>query len=231
MTDDRPKFLRDAVSRIGEDLCGLLGDVAVRTMVVGSVRRGKRLVGDLEVLVIPRYKDAGVDLLGAAMERVNLAKVRLEEWVAGGRIAKRVRADGRALVGWGEQNCFAVHTRSGVPIDVFFATEENWISLLVCRTGPAGLNVVLCQEALKRGLRWDPYQGIIGPAGLLEPVAHEAAFFGALGVPYLVPEQRCLLLNEGVRNDPDRRASLQAALRNLNDLQEFQDIENAGRAL
>ncbi len=68
---------------------------------------------------------------------------------------------------WGEKNKLAVHVASGVPVDLFAATEANWFNYLVCRTGPGESNIAIASAAKAMGWQWHPYgTGFSRPVGL-----------------------------------------------------------------
>lgn len=42
-------------------------------------------------------------------------------------------------------------------MDFFTATRDNWFNYLVCRTGGAENNVKICNAAIAKGWKWNPY--------------------------------------------------------------------------
>ena len=74
------------------------------------------------------------------------------------------------------------------------------MSLLVCRTGPARLNVIIAQRATARGMHWNPYQGLMRE-GVPVEVADERAFFDLLGLKYYEPRLRAMLLPTWARGE------------------------------
>jgi DNA polymerase/3'-5' exonuclease PolX len=84
------------------------------------------------------------------------------------------------------------HVASGIPVDLFAATEENWFNYLVCRTGPAELNQRIAGEAKRIGWKWHPY-GLGFTAldnGQESRVECEQDVFDFVGIPYAEPEDR-----------------------------------------
>ncbi len=162
-----------------------------RCVVAGSLRRGKRRVGDIEVLYVPRVEVRPVEseLLALPMDLVEcLLKTMLE----GGFLEKRVNR--RGFQTWGDLIKLARHVESGIPVDFFRATQENWFNYLVCRTGPKESNEAIATAAQTRGLKWKPYGAGFYWANcedqLAVPVLCEADVFRAVGLLHLPPEER-----------------------------------------
>jgi DNA polymerase/3'-5' exonuclease PolX len=140
---------------VAEQVLALLAPACERIAVAGSLRRGKPDVGDVEVIYIPRvvrWPDPA-DMF-AEME-VNLAEMLIVDGLGIGFLMKRLNAEGREA--WGPKNKLARHVQTGMPVDLFAATEANWFNYLVCRKGPAESNGAIASEAQRRGWKWNPY--------------------------------------------------------------------------
>jgi DNA polymerase/3'-5' exonuclease PolX len=224
MTDERPKFPRSVVLEVMLDLgkrfdpqpawnwdgeapstgSGPGGKpvqrphaLCERLCGVGGYRRGKREMKDLELLYIPRCRtvtDAG-DMFGAQNE-IDVTERLLEELVALRVLELRLNKDGARC--WGPWNKHAVHVDSGLPIDLFAATPENWFNRLVVTTGPPELNVRIAAEARKRSWEWEVNQpGFVPLGGKWEEcprerrtMRSERAVFEFVGFEFLPPEER-----------------------------------------
>ena len=186
--DKKKRFPRAAAIGVAHELCVALEPVTLRLSVAGSLRRGRADVGDVEILYVPQFEARRIDLFQEAP--VDLAAERIEQLVAGGTLAKRQNA--RGSTSWGEKNRLAVHVASGIPVDLFAATEANWWNYLVCRTGPAEQNVAICKAAIARGWKWQPYgAGFTRLDGSSEVgMLSEREVFEFVGLPYLQPRQR-----------------------------------------
>lgn len=174
-----------------EALCELLCPV-------GGYRRRKSEMKDLELLIIPRVRDRvdPTDLFGVSM-RANITLAFIDEMVAGGVLAKRAKCDG-SVSAWGESNRHALHVASGLPLDLFFATEETWFNRLVVTTGPKDSNVRIAAKARELGWEWE-----VGAAGFVprggtwescpktrRTMRSEREVFEFVGFRYLPPEER-----------------------------------------
>lgn len=157
-----------------------------RIAVAGSVRRLRPLVGDLEILFVPCVTYRKTDLFYS--DPVNLAEEAIAWMVTNRLIEKRQNSLGRDT--WGPLNKLARHVKTGLPIDLFAATEENWWNLLVCRTGPKSSNVEICKAAAKKGWTWRPYEKGFTSGAHWHVTHSEREVFELVGLPYKEPKDR-----------------------------------------
>jgi DNA polymerase/3'-5' exonuclease PolX len=162
-----------------------------RFIFAGSLRRLKPEVGDIEVVYVPRIavKPDPNDLLGNPIP-TNLFDEQLNAWLKAGLIRKRVGEKGGTA--WGEFNKLALHTASGIGIDFFQANKRNFWTLLVCRTGSAESNTRICNAAIARGQKWNPYRGFEDrlTGELLFVPESEEALFNHVRLPFVPPKER-----------------------------------------
>lgn len=188
-----PRFGRAQALPVYDELADALraAGAVEEIMFAGSLRRGKAEVGDVEVLFIPRVVSMAdpMDLFGTQIPQ-NKAEVLIAEWLRLGVLRKREGEGG--TTSWGSQIKLAVHVASGVPVDLFSATRENWFNLMVCRTGPADLNAQIATLAKERGLTWGINRaGFYREDGTLHKlVRSERDVFDTVGIPYQDPIQR-----------------------------------------
>lgn len=184
---DKPKFPRAAALDVARELVAALKPVTDRLVVAGSLRRRKLQVGDVEILYVPKLHEERDGLFDT--KQANLADRALAHLLGAGVISRRRNALGSEI--WGARNKLAVHKASGIPVDLFEATDENWFNYLVCRTGGAESNIRIASTAQARGWTWKPYdRGFLDERGLWVPVACERDVFEFLGLRYLEPWQR-----------------------------------------
>lgn len=187
-----PRYPREAALAVARELVAILRPACERLKVVGSLRRLKADVGDLELLFVPRRENRpDPNTLFGDLVAVDLAEAVMGDWLRCGVLRKRVDEDGRRT--WGPSNKLAVHAASGIPVDLFTAGEANWWSLVVCRTGSAASNTRICLAAEQRGWKWNPYGAgfydrITGE--LIRPVRGEADVFEAVGLICRPPAER-----------------------------------------
>jgi DNA polymerase/3'-5' exonuclease PolX len=177
---------------VGARFRELIEDTVLRMEIAGAARRRRPIVGDLELLCIPRVW-AETDMFGSTMREVDDLHDRLEELRAAGVIYQ--------LGGWGPKH--KTFGLDGVTIDLYTATAETWGCQLLIRTGPWQFSKRavtqrshggLCPPGLKfqEGRLWltatDLGTGLVSVVALQTP--EETDVFAALGLRYLEPEDR-----------------------------------------
>ncbi len=138
---------------MAHELIGALSPCTERIIFAGSLRRKKPDVGDVEILYIPKQGLADVGELFETPK--NLADVAIEALLRQFVLRKRKNVNGYET--FGPKNKLLRHVLSGIPVDLFAATPENWWNYFVCRTGGAGSNVLIAERAKARGYKWNPY--------------------------------------------------------------------------
>lgn len=183
-------YPRATAIAVAKQLCDVLTPFTHRLGVAGSLRRGKQSVGDVEILFIPKTDTVPDGLFDKMV--VSLADAALDSLFRQGIIAKRKNSLGSEV--WGAKNKLAVHLATGIPVDLFVATESNWWNYLVCRTGGAQTNVRIASAAQHIGWKWNPYGvGFSRPSGLgeeIHAVQSEREVFEFVRIPYLEPSAR-----------------------------------------
>lgn len=183
-----PKYPREVAIQAVREILEVFSPACLRVIVAGSLRRRKPQVGDAEILFIP-HTAVDTNLFGETTLVFDLTDKALELLEHRGVIAKRLNKNGYET--WGPNNKLAVHVASGVPIDFFRATPENWFNYLVCRTGPAECNVAIASAARAKGLHWHPYgPGFSDNHGRAYAVASEQEVFALAGLTYREPWER-----------------------------------------
>lgn len=154
----------------------------------GSLRRGKLLVGDVEILYVPKIGPVRRPREMFESEG-SLADIMIDELVLEGKLAHRPNQNGGFT--WGAQNKLAIHKATGMPVDLFATSIERWFVSLVIRTGPRDLNLRLIKSAGERGLKLHAYGGIEdASSGETFFPKSEREVFELCGLRYLEPEER-----------------------------------------
>lgn len=185
-------YPRKEAIAVARELCEILHPLTERILVAGSLRRGKQLVGDVEILFIPKemMMPDPASLFGEPI-KTNLAELAFAQLLRDGRLSKRPNKEGGTA--WGPKNKLAVHEPSGIPVDLFTATEDNWACLSVCRTGSAANNERICNAAIAKGLKWAPYGlGFLDrkTEDLVIRCRTEQEVYNAVGLQYREPWER-----------------------------------------
>jgi len=141
-----------------------------RIEVVGSLRRRKRAVHDIDIVLVPKLASPLPleKVLSGLVERGSLTPVRGKDKI----------------------RCF-IATKTGIPVDIYIATERTWATLLLIRTGSKEHNIKLARRALELGMRLRASgDGIEASDGSPMMVDGEGKIFGLLRLPFLPPEER-----------------------------------------
>jgi DNA polymerase/3'-5' exonuclease PolX len=189
ISDHPERWPLSSAAPIAKEICDALRPASERLAIAGSVRRQRLHVGDIEILFIPAFE---LRRTGLFEERADVAELKISELLEAGVLEKRTLAGGKTA--WGASNKLGRHKQSGIPVDLFRATNENWWNYLVCRTGPVTSNTRIALAAIQRGWKWNPY----GPGfsrqengnTLFHPVKSEDEVFEFVGLPCLPPPRR-----------------------------------------
>lgn len=182
------KFARAAAIEVARELLPLIEPKSERVMVAGSLRRRKAMVGDVEILFIPKTMPGPRTDLLLPPEEVSRVDAVLDELIGRGILAKRLSV--RGTPAWGPKNKLAVHVASGIPVDFFATTAANWWNYVVCRTGGPRSNIAICNAARAKGWKWRPYRDGFTCGDQVHTVGSEREVFEFVGLAYLKPEDR-----------------------------------------
>jgi DNA polymerase/3'-5' exonuclease PolX len=118
---DKPKIPRAAAFKVAEEIMVRLMPCCERIAIAGSLRRGKAEVGDIEILYIPKMTDRADGLFDRRI--VSVASEVIDGLLTSGYFSKRPSKTG--VFSWGEANKLAIHTASGIPVDLFSVLPER----------------------------------------------------------------------------------------------------------
>ena len=184
----RTRYPLELAEVTGQVLLKLLGPACERVEIAGSVRRGRPEVGYIEVLAIP--SPGQTDLFGRPVATESLLDRHCLELVQGGHLDYRPNRLGHRA--FGPMNKLMVHRGTGIPVDIFSATEENWGMALLVRTGPAEFNRRVMARFLSLGLKGHAYGGVTRGGETIDCPTEERVF-ELLGWQCQPPEQRGLV--------------------------------------
>ena len=162
---------------IAEEMRSLLELGCHRIEIVGSIRRRKPEVENVELLCIPKIAD-DVDRLEQEIIDLMLREILV------------FRLNKRDSGTYSPKNKLMLHIPSGIGMDIFSTDFECWSMDLVLMTGGEKTNKMIATAALEKGWRWYVYgRGFTTPNG--EIICHsECEVFELVGLPYLDPWQR-----------------------------------------
>ena len=162
---------------VAKELVVLLAPACEREPVVaGSVRRRSPTAGDVELVAIPKPSADAFYL--DELDRV------VYGLLTDGRLTSRGA--------YGPKNKFLVHVASGIPVDIFTASVENFGRDLMIRTGPKDWNKKVMRRFLELGGHGHAYGpwAVSWDYGAWEAAPDEATMFGLLRWPYVQPGAR-----------------------------------------
>jgi DNA polymerase/3'-5' exonuclease PolX len=184
---DKIKHPRDKALAVAQTFVLALSPFCERVEIAGSIRRKKPEVGDIELLFIPKTGERDADMF--TKEKYDMADDAINKLLRFGTI--RQRPNIRGSVTWGTKNKLAVHVASGIPIDFFATTGDNWFTSLVIRTGGKDTNLLLTTSAQRAGNTLNAYgAGITTAGGKIIRAESEQHLFELCGVKYIEPEKR-----------------------------------------
>jgi len=152
----KTKYPRRMALDVAREMIAAIKPACHELVIAGSLRRRNAEVGDVEVLYIPKVVEIAdpEDFFGRKI-KANAVDLELDKLLAADSICRRPKSNGQTT--WGDANKLSVHLASGVPVDFFAASHENWWNLLVCRTGGMESNISIATAAKERGWQWCPY--------------------------------------------------------------------------
>lgn len=157
---------------IALDVLSQLEPHCIRAEIAGSIRRKKLLVGDIEIVAIPKP-------YGIGMFEDGLAAV-VNKW-------KKVKGE----MEYGKVGYTQRILPSGIKLDLFFAQEDNWGNIFAIRTGSADYSYkVLASTWVSLGYKSDG--GYLFRNGKRYEMKEEVDLFNLLGLRYVEPEERNL---------------------------------------
>jgi len=156
---------------IAERVKELLTPHCERIEIVGSIRREKPIVHDIDMVLIP--KDSAVRHIATPTIMTSLLTT-IGELKANGDKIKRVHLP-----------------TENIDIDIYIATPASWSTLLLIRTGSKENNIRLAIAAKRKGWQLKANgDGLFNEQGKRIAGDTEQSIYQALGIPYQEPQAR-----------------------------------------
>lgn len=150
---------------IAQSIKELLTPYCDRIEIAGSIRRGKSIVHDIDIVLIEKPEAALV--MNSILS--SIGEIELN----GGKI-KRLR-----------------YGNGDISIDIYIATPATWATLLLIRTGSKENNIRLCSLARRKGWHLKANgDGLFGMRGQRIAGDTGESIYQALGIPYQEPHNR-----------------------------------------
>lgn len=170
----------------------LLQETCEHIEVLGSIRRRKPTVGDIEIGCIPRFREGdAVGLFGDVGDPVNMQFEAIRQLRSAGVFGDRLDVNGRPACGERFQRLLC----KGFALDVFSCLEPaQWGVIKLIRTGSGDFNKRFVLQwsqggkILRAGMQIR--DGALYDRGVLVPTPEEIDVFKAVGLAYLEPWER-----------------------------------------
>lgn len=183
------KFPRNEVVPVALELAIFLIPYCKHVAIAGSVRRMVPMVGDIELLCICDLEEnqnvlSGEDCPGTR----ELLGDGIAELERTGVLAKRLNVNGHTT--FGPLNKLMVHLPTGIPVDIFSTTSENWGMSLMVRTGSKEWNIRMMARFKALGMKGHAYGGVTDVHGREISCPTEEGVFKLLKWNPVFPEAR-----------------------------------------
>lgn len=169
---------------IANDFISHISLACTRIEIVGSLRRQKMAVNDIDLLIIPRFLQMDDETLFGGPYQENQLDKQLSQLCLSHDM--ELDANGSKI-----KRFLKSVDGDTVPIDLYIATEQSWWTLLLIRTGSRQHNIKLARRAmeLQMYLKADG-SGLLTSGGCILAVGSEEEIFQHLKLEYRPPEQR-----------------------------------------
>ena len=155
MADHKSPIKWGSAMEVAQEIEETLKEDCLRIQIAGSLRRRRPEVNDIEILLVPR-RAVLPDPEDMFPDPSDMAKRKIESLIASGELERRLKINGTPT--FGERTKLLVHTRSGIPVDIFACTQESWVNCLFSRTGGKTTNITIASGAKRRGLAWKAFE-------------------------------------------------------------------------
>lgn len=183
---EKTRYPARHVWSLGRDLQIAFGPYTERVEIAGSLRRLRQDVGDLELVCVPRFTVVK-DLFGVSHQGPDLLDQYIQAQISYDVFEVRVGPKGGHS--YGPLQKFLVHKPTGIPVDVFCTTAENFGMTLFIRTGPKEWNEKVMVQFKNKGISATLNNGVLeGSKKTFCKTEH--AVFDLLGWAFVDPWDR-----------------------------------------
>ena len=173
-------FARD----IAETFVNDIKDTCDQIEIVGSLRRQKYAVNDIDIIVIPKFIQEDDETLFGEPVQTNLLDRRLSQFCFKGTLS--LEANGPKI-----KRFIKSVDGEDVPIDIYISNKDTWWTLMLIRTGSKNHNIMLAKRAIEMHMQLKADgTGLLSPGGSSSPIGSEEHIFEHLNLPDRIPEDR-----------------------------------------
>jgi len=169
-------MLLGKATRIACQLLDELNPYVDQIAIVGSIRRQKPEVHDIDIVAIPNED-----------KLMKAGYFDQRQLVANPADSPRNLTTQFPLPNGLKISTFKYHA---VQVDIYWATPETWATLLLIRTGSKEHNIRLCQLAQRHGLHLHASGDGLFRNGTRVSWESEEKLFASLGLQYIKPKDR-----------------------------------------
>ncbi len=180
---------------IANELVNILAPTSERMEIVGSIRRRRDMVADVELLVIPTIEVVSYDLFGDPDQTVDRFNEACKNLHGAGDLTDRLDKNGRRA--WGPRYKRVIYR--GFPVDLFSVMDpDSWGVLMMIRTGSAEFSRNNVTQKRMGGVLPDDmfvnesrlHRSFRDGSSEVIPTPTEESFFAAIDSPWIPPERR-----------------------------------------
>jgi len=181
-------FARD----IAEALVNDIKDTCEQIEIVGSLRRQKYAVNDIDIIAIPKFIQEEDETLFGEPVQTNLLERRLSQYCFKGTLSIETNGPkSKRFIKSIPGRHLCREDGEDVPIDIFIASPQTWWTLMLIKTGSKNHNIMLARRAIEMHMQLKADgTGLLSPGGSIIPIESEEHVFRLLNLPYRIPEDR-----------------------------------------
>jgi DNA polymerase/3'-5' exonuclease PolX len=172
----KPEYLLEEVEPIANDVLKQLQPHCHDSKIVGSVRRCKNLVHDIDIVVIAKDFKINLEAVMHGQGEGIASVVNQWEMISGEMIPNQIKQT-RRILPW------------GINLDLWLASETNFGFMVAIKTGPQEYS----HQALAKQWYWKGYRGRDGyltKGGKPVSVPTEEELYRLIGLPWKDPRYR-----------------------------------------
>jgi len=184
-----------------------------RLEIAGSIRRQRPQCADVDIVCIPKVTEEH-DMLGEIIRRRNHTLGFLQQYVSKNNPLRSPMRKPHFLSGGETEGKQLIIELKSCQLDLWFATQENFGTRWLCRTGSKEHNILLAQRAQDLGTKWNPYEGVFRDRGGAATAATEEQVYEALQLPFIEPRDReGEIVAKRIRDSATKASQLHSATR------------------
>ena len=172
---------------IADGVVDYLSEYCSKIEIAGSIRRKKQLVGDIEIVCVPKREVIQRDMFSMHKDVLGMPlydRVKHCDWIEPRRMNEKPQA-------LGERYQALRDVPTGVPIDLFIVLPPaQWGVIMTLRTGSADFSSTLMRKARARNHRCEDGRLIDLKTGKVVITEEERDFFDVLNLAWIEPENR-----------------------------------------